>query len=159
MSGVISLEQAQAEDRAAKAWAWPVPLEREAFHGLVGRFVRTIAPHSEADEAALLGQFLTTFGSATGRSPHFLAEADRHGVNTNVVCVGETAKGRKGTSWGHVRRVIVAADPDWERRIMTRVSRAVRRPRHLRLNGACSLPAAREARASRWCRANPAEGK
>jgi len=64
---------------------------------LAGRFVRTVEPHSEADPVALLVQFLVAFGSAVGRGPHFVAEADHHGVNLNAVFVGETAKGRKGT--------------------------------------------------------------
>lgn len=101
---------------------WPAPLEESALHGPAGRFIRTVEPHSEADPAALLGQFLQAFGSAVGPRPHFLAESDRHGVNLNAVFVGDTAKGRKGTSWGHVRRVIVAADPDWNDRIMAGLS-------------------------------------
>ncbi len=84
--------------------AWPAPLEDDALHGPAGKFVRAVEPHSEADMAALLGQFLVAFGSAVGSRPHFMAEADRHGVNLNAVFVGETAKGRKGTAWGHVRR-------------------------------------------------------
>ncbi len=101
---------------------WPAPLADDAIFGLAGQFVRTVEPHSEADIAALLGQFLLAFGNAAGASPHFLAEADRHGVNLNAVFVGETAKGRKGTSWGHVLRVIKAADPDWGARITSGLS-------------------------------------
>ncbi len=102
--------------------AWPAPLENDALHGPAGKFVRAVEPHSEADMAALLGQFLVAFGSAVGSRPHFMAESDRHGVNLNAVFVGETAKGRKGTSWGHVRRGIVAADPEWGDRIMAGLS-------------------------------------
>lgn len=102
--------------------SWPGPLDAAAYHGLVGRFARTVGPHSEADPVALLVQFLVAFGSAIGRGPHFVAEADRHGVNLGAVFVGETAKGRKGTSWGHARKVITAADPDWELRMMSGLS-------------------------------------
>ena len=102
--------------------AWPAPLEDDALHGPAGKFVRAVEPHSEADIAALLGQFLVAFGSAVGSRPHFMAESDRHGVNLNAVFVGETAKGRKGTAWGHVRRGIVAADPEWGDRIMAGLS-------------------------------------
>ncbi len=101
---------------------WPNPLENDAYHGLAGRLVRTIEPHSEADPVALLAQFLVAFGSAVGRQPYFLAEADRHGLNLDAVFVGETAKGRKGTSWGHVRSIVTAADPDWQGRIMAGLS-------------------------------------
>jgi hypothetical protein len=102
--------------------AWPAPLDAGAFHGLAGRFVNTVEPQSEADPGALLVQFLVAFGSAVGRGPHFIAEADRHGVNLNAVFVGETAKGRKGTSWGHPRKIITEADPDWAMRMMSGLS-------------------------------------
>jgi hypothetical protein len=84
--------------------------------------VRTVEPQSEADPVALLVQFLVAFGSAVGRGPHFTAEADRHGVNLGAIFVGETAKGRKGTSWGHARKIITEADPDWAMRMMSGLS-------------------------------------
>lgn len=101
---------------------WPAPLADHAIHGLAGQFTRIVEPHSESDSAALLGQFLLAFGNAAGASPHFLAEADKHGININAVFVGETAKARKGTSWGHVLRVIKAADPDWSHCITSGLS-------------------------------------
>src|SRR6185312_11937162 len=42
---------------------WPKPIEREAFHGVAGELVQLIEPHSEADPAALLIQFLAGFGN------------------------------------------------------------------------------------------------
>ena len=42
-----------------------------------------------------------------------MAEADRHGTNLNTVVVGETAKGRKGTSWGNIKRLFDGVDPKW----------------------------------------------
>jgi len=91
---------------------WPV-LDARALRGVIGDLVRTIEPHSEADVVALLIQGLIAFGSVLNRSAYFSAEADRHHMNLNAVAVGETAKGRKGTSWGHIRRVFAAVDPDW----------------------------------------------
>ncbi len=119
-NGTGALGAPQAGHAASSAW--PAPLDESALHGLAGRFVRTIEPHSEADPVALLAQFLVAFGSAVGRAPHFVAEADRHGVNLGAVFVGETAKGRKGTSWGHARKVIMEADPDWSLRMMSGLS-------------------------------------
>ncbi|MBU6429897.1 MAG: hypothetical protein KGR26_12865, partial [Cyanobacteria bacterium REEB65] len=102
---------------------WPDPLSREALHGLAGDIVRTIEPHTEADPAALLFQFLVAFGNAAGRSAHFVAEADRHFTNAFVALVGTTSKGRKGTSWGHVRRLFDTVDPDWaQARILSGLS-------------------------------------
>ena len=56
---------------------WPSPLDESAFHGLAGRFVRAVEPHSEADPVALLVQTLVAFGNAVGRGPHFVAEAEK----------------------------------------------------------------------------------
>jgi len=83
---------------------WPDLLASEAYYGLAGNFVETISPHTEADDAALLIQFLVAFGSMIGRGPHFMAEADKHYTNLFATLVGDSSKGRKGTSFSHVRR-------------------------------------------------------
>ncbi|MGB9920176.1 MAG: hypothetical protein ACPLPT_05550 [Moorellales bacterium] len=101
------LETATAES------AWPDPLEEEAYHGLAGDIVRAIEPHSEADPVALLSQFLVGFGNVVGHGPNFTVEADRHALNLFVALVGTTSKGRKGTAWGHVYRLLKAVDPEW----------------------------------------------
>lgn len=93
---------------------WPT-LAPEALQGLVGDFVGLLDPHTESDPAAVLVQFLTCFGSVVGRGPHFRAEADRHALNLFCCLVGETAKGRKGSSAGHVRSVFDEVDPAWNR--------------------------------------------
>jgi hypothetical protein len=92
---------------------WPDPLQAEAFEGLAGDFVRAIEPHSEADPAALLFQFLAAFGNAIGRRPHFLAEADRHSTNLFVAVVGTTSKARKGSSWSHIKQMGEGVDAQW----------------------------------------------
>ena len=98
---------------------WPPPMDNEAFHGLAGEIVEAIAPHTEADLPALLINTLVYFGNAIGRGPHAVAEAAQHGTNLNVVLVGETAKGRKGSSRGHVHEGFKRADPVWtDTRIM-----------------------------------------
>jgi hypothetical protein len=91
---------------------WP-GLPPEALHGLAGDIIRALEPHTEADPVALLAQLLIAFGSAVGRGPYFMVEADRHGCNESVVLVGETARGRKGVSLGHVRRLFADADSGW----------------------------------------------
>lgn len=98
---------------------WPEPLAPEAFHGLAGEIVHTIEPHSEADPAALLIQLLLAFGSVVGRAPHFVAEADRHGINLFAVLVGETSKARKGSSWGHIKALFSEVDPTWAKDRLT----------------------------------------
>ena len=91
---------------------WPT-LDSAALYGLPGDVVRAIEPHTEADPVAILVQYLVAAGNAIGRGPHYRVEGDRHGPNLFAVLVGETSKGRKGTSWGRVRQVMEIADPQW----------------------------------------------
>ena len=105
------------------ATTWPRELGNEAYHGPVGDLVRAIDPHTEADPAAILIQFLVAFGNLIGRSAYFLAEADLHFTNLFAVLVGQTAKGRKGTSFGQVQRVLGELDSTWfNTRIMSGLS-------------------------------------
>lgn len=83
---------------------WP-ELDQAALSGLAGDVVRLIAPHSEADPAALLVQTLVAAGVLMGRTAHVRVEGDRHYPNLFAVLVGQSAKSRKGTSWGRVRSV------------------------------------------------------
>ncbi|MFZ0914499.1 MAG: bifunctional DNA primase/polymerase [Candidatus Korobacteraceae bacterium] len=99
--------------RTSAPSGWPSPLNEDAFHGVAGDLVRMIEPHSEADPAALLIQCLVAAGNVIGRTVHFYAEADQHYTNLFSVLVGRTAKGRKGTSLGHIQRVFAEVDPAW----------------------------------------------
>jgi hypothetical protein len=104
------------------SWASPAPqtahepwpeLAPAAYYGLAGRIVETISPHSEADPAALLLQFLVMAGNAIGRVLHYRHENDRHGTNLYLVLVGPTSRGRKGVAAGRIRNVMEGADSDW----------------------------------------------
>ncbi|GBE46860.1 DNA primase TraC [bacterium BMS3Bbin12] len=106
-----SAEQEQTTGDASRP-EWP-RLNDAALHGLPGDAVRIIEPHTEADPAAVLIQFLVMFGAAVGSGPHFQVEGDRHRGNLFAVMVGETAKSRKGTSWSRVRQIFEIAAPDF----------------------------------------------
>jgi Bifunctional DNA primase/polymerase, N-terminal/Protein of unknown function (DUF3987)/Primase C terminal 1 (PriCT-1) len=99
--------------RGALSAPWPETPKEEAFHGLAGEIVRVIEPHSEADPVALLVQLLVAFGSAAGRRAHFRVEADRHHANLFAVLIGQTSKGRKGTSLGQARSLLQQVDDEW----------------------------------------------
>ncbi len=98
---------------------WPGELERAALHGTAGRFIEVVAPHTEADPAGLLVQFLTAFGNMVGPGPYFEVEGTRHSLNLFACLVGRTSVGRKGTSWGRVISVARRADPGWARERIT----------------------------------------
>lgn len=92
---------------------WPETLGEAAYAGLAGEVVRMIEPHTEADSVALLVQFLAAFGSVVGRGPHYQVEGDQHHANLFAVLVGESAKARKGTSWGRIRQLFELLDDPW----------------------------------------------
>ena len=102
---------------------WPDPPSPEVYYGLTGKVVRMIDPVSEADPFAIGLQFLTCFGNVIGRAAKFAVEADVHCGNLYDVFVGRSAKARKGTSFGHVRRLFSDADVDWaNKRVLSGMS-------------------------------------
>lgn len=122
-------EQGYTGDAVAASWLrivrqrekepWPDPLLPAALHGLAGRVVGALLPHTESDPAALLLNFLVSFGSAVGPGPHGYADGSEHPARLNGLLVGDTSRARKGTSWANIRRVMVGADPGWaEERIV-----------------------------------------
>jgi len=93
---------------------WPQPLSPAAFHGVIGDLCKIIEPHTESDIAAVLFQSLVMIGNMLGRcSAHFVAEGTAHFCNEFICIVGATAKGRKGSSFGQVRRVLGRVDGEW----------------------------------------------
>jgi hypothetical protein len=117
---------APEDDNALNAFIasapWP-EIAPQAFHGLAGEIVRTIAPYTEADPVAILLQFLTMVGNLIGRTPYASAEADSHYLNLFVCLVGETSKGRKGVSAGYPKRLLATVDDVWgQSRIMSGLS-------------------------------------
>lgn len=115
---------------------WPAPLGEAAYHGLAGKFLRAVEPHTEADPAALLVQFLGMFGSVVGRGPHVEIDGAEHHSNLYLALVGSTGAGRKGTAGAQARRLFEQVDPRWaSERVSTGLSsgegliEAVRDPR------------------------------
>lgn len=92
----------------------PVPeLSNEALFGICGRIVKKIAPHTEAHPAALLLQLLAGLGVLLGRNSFFKAGADHHYPNLFVAVVGESSRGRKGTSLSYIRQLLRSVSLDW----------------------------------------------
>ncbi|HEX5314978.1 MAG TPA: DUF3987 domain-containing protein [Gammaproteobacteria bacterium] len=108
-------EATASQQSAPEPQKWPESMANEAFHGLAGDVVRTFEPHTEADPVALLMQFLAAFGNCIGRTAYYTVEGDRHFTNEYAVLVGETAKARKGTSWGRIRALFALLEDSWAR--------------------------------------------
>ncbi|HET7571783.1 MAG TPA: DUF3987 domain-containing protein [Gaiellaceae bacterium] len=110
---LAAFSAANDAEGARRERAWPCPLGADAYHGVVGDFVRAVEPHTEGDPAAVLIQALVCLGNALGRGPHFMIEDDRHGANLHLAVVGDTSRARKGTSLGRAKRLVLLADPRW----------------------------------------------
>ncbi len=91
---------------------WP-ELEEAAFHSLPGDVARTFEPHTEADPVAVLANLLCAFGNVIGRAAFARVGTTEHHLKLFVGLVGETAKGRKGESWGPVKTLMESVDPGW----------------------------------------------
>jgi hypothetical protein len=102
--------------------AWP-KMEALTYRGLFGRVVELAEEHTEGDPVALLASAFTAFGSAVGRGPFMQIGATRHHPNIFCGIVGDTAKGRKGSTWDPVENVMHASDRRWaEDRIQSGLS-------------------------------------
>ena len=98
----------------------PAPaLDPGALYGPVGDWVRLMAPHTEAAPAALLACALVAIGALVGRSPYVTLDRARHGLNLNVLIIGATSGGRKGTAFANARHLMRALDSDFHRTCVT----------------------------------------
>src|SRR5215813_5807699 len=93
---------------------WPV-LDKAAYYGLAGEVVVALLPETEADPAALLLQYLASFGNMVGRKPFVWWASVKHYPNIFVLIIGRTSRSRKGTSAQNIRVVMERTDPDWVR--------------------------------------------
>ena len=96
---------------------WPEPPASDAYYGLTGDIVTTIAPHTEADPVAVLVQLLVACGALIGRGAWFEVEATRHYANEFAVLVGDSALSRKGSALGHVKRLLGEVEEDFPSRM------------------------------------------
>jgi hypothetical protein len=89
---------------------WPDEIDEKAYHGLAGEVVKAFEPYTEADNVAILMSFLTTFGNYIGKDVFTKVSADTHSTNLFTLLIGDTAKARKGTSWGPIRELFSRLD-------------------------------------------------
>lgn len=79
--------------------------------------MRTLEPHTESDPVAILVQLLTGFGNLAGSGAHLRVEADSHPARLYAAIVGDTSRGRKGTSWGRCSHLLESVDPIFTDRV------------------------------------------
>jgi hypothetical protein len=83
---------------------WP-KLAPETLYGLPGRLVRAIDPFTEADPVSVLIHMLAAFGNVIGSCAHAAVQNDLHPARIFAVVIGESSKGRKGSSWSTPREI------------------------------------------------------
>lgn len=91
--------------------SWP-RLDPDALYGVIGDAVRSVAPHTEADPAAILMSLLCASGISIGPGPRIHAGLEPQPARLQVWIVGDSALGRKGSSWGAARTVMEYADEE-----------------------------------------------
>ncbi len=84
---------------------WPAAMGRDAYHGIAGQIVELLEPHTEAAPEALLLHLLALAGNFLGRDSYIEMDGSRHAPNLNVLFVGPTSTGRKGSAYGQARRL------------------------------------------------------
>lgn len=72
-----------------------------------------LEPHTEADPAAMLFDFLAAYGNAVGASPHASVGSAQHPGRLFVLTVGETARARKGTARSEIAGLMRHVDARW----------------------------------------------
>lgn len=88
-------------------------LAPEAFHGWLGRWVKTLEPVTEADPVALLGLGLGALGHCVREN---IRLQDRQPVNQLMVLVGDE-RGGSGIAWKHVDQLFSTVSAAWKKGI------------------------------------------
>src|SRR5262245_23162277 len=89
--------------------AWPI-MQSKAAHGIVGEIARLATANSEAGPVAVIGTTLADAGAEFGRAQFIRIGDDVHHSRHCHCIVGQTSRGRKGTSWGPVHRFFKRAE-------------------------------------------------
>lgn len=97
------------EDAGSDPPSWPV-LADHALYGVVRSIVGASTEESEADPTAVLATLLTHVGVFIGRGPFVRVGDDHHHARLFCAIVGQSTRGRKGTSEAPVRRLGEFAD-------------------------------------------------
>jgi hypothetical protein len=74
-------------------------MREEAYYGIAGQIIGIMANHCESSPESLLFQFLVAVGNIIGKSVCVYAGGSHLYPNEYAICVGDTARGRKGTAW------------------------------------------------------------
>ena len=112
-TGMNTEQGAADDDETVQTLPWPT-LSDAALLGTAGRIVKLVAPHTEADPAALLVQLLAVFGATLGPGPHLVVGNERHQAIIHPLIVGRTNRGAKGTGLALIETIRKSALPEFD---------------------------------------------
>jgi hypothetical protein len=119
----VEAHAADPDAEPLRTLVWP-RLDPAALFGTAGEIVKSVAPHTEADSAALLVQLLAVFGCTVGAGPHvWVANAQQRAL-LHPLIVGRTSDGAKGTALSVVEAVRRRALPDFDAQTTSGLSSA-----------------------------------
>ena len=98
---------------SAKESPYPKPIRQAGYYGVIGKIVRAIEPHTEADPNFLLVSLLVAAGNYLGRNAHIEVSGARHYTNLFVCGVGTTGTGRKGTAMANTLRFLKKLEDEY----------------------------------------------
>lgn len=90
-------------------------LDPAALYGIIGEYVISLAPHTEAHPAGVLASLLVAAGALIGREPFQRLDSSRHSASLFALIVGPSSDGRKGTAVSAARALIERTDSEFER--------------------------------------------
>jgi hypothetical protein len=112
-AALVELENAATEpEPGERRLAWPT-IREEAYHGLAGRVVSTLDPHTEADPRAVLFTFLSYAGCYMGNQAYLLGGNAAHPGRIWPILCGPSASGAKGTAVAAVTQLVRHVDLDF----------------------------------------------
>ena len=110
------MDEAESDEELAALRAVPQlnppQLADDALYGIVGEYVRLVAPTTEAHPAALLVSMLSGLGVLIGRGPTMITDKAPQHSRLYVILCGPTSNGRKSTAISHAKWLLRAIDAD-----------------------------------------------
>jgi hypothetical protein len=101
-----------AASSSSNAITFPVDIGKAALQGIIGDFVATALPYSEADKNCLAYGALVALGNALGRTNYVPFGSERHYPNLDLMNIGTTSSG-KGQGDHAVREFARLINADW----------------------------------------------
>lgn len=87
-------------------------LDPIALYGVLGKITLALVPTTEADPVGIYASLVSGVGAIIGRNPHIMIDNTRHPMIFNVLLLGPTGIGRKGTATNNCELVLRLAFPD-----------------------------------------------